>query len=198
MDFKLRAPQNDQICSCMKNTSTPLFIYAIHFCAYFLLFGIGLSAQNLDTLLLKKGTLKPRAQAEVKATKEDSIKVPATTDLSKFEDLLKKAENSQDVVNLLRQAVELCTVSKLEGCDGQLKLAFGREIKRLLELNNQDKLKDAKTFYQWALASTEGAVGKSDPLLAACLKDYAQVLHSLGSESESIAAEDKAKLILTK
>ncbi len=146
MDFKLRAPQNDQICSCMKNTSTPLFIYAIHFCAYFLLFGIGLSAQNLDTLLLKKGTLKPRAQAEVKATKEDSIKVPATTDLSKFEDLLKKAENSQDVVNLLRQAVELCTVSKLEGCDGQLKLAFGREIKRLLELNNQDKLKDAKAL----------------------------------------------------
>jgi hypothetical protein len=130
----------------MKNTSTPLFIYAIHFCAYFLLFGIGLSAQNLDTLLLKKGTLKPRAQAEVKATKEDSIKVPATTDLSKFEDLLKKAENSQDVVNLLRQAVELCTVSKLEGCDGQLKLAFGREIKRLLELNNQDKLKDAKAL----------------------------------------------------
>jgi hypothetical protein len=130
----------------MKKTSTPLFIHAIHFCAYFLLFGIGLSAQNLDTLLLKKGTIKPRAQAEVKATKEDSIKVPATTDLSKFEDLLKKAENSQDVVNLLRQAVELCTVSKLEGCDGQLKLAFGREIKRLLELNNQDKLKDAKAL----------------------------------------------------
>ena len=63
---------------------------------------------------------------------------------------------------------------------------------------SQDKLRDAKTFYQWALASTEGAVGKNDPLLAACLKDYAQVLHSLGSESESIAAADKAKLILTK
>lgn len=63
---------------------------------------------------------------------------------------------------------------------------------------SQDKLKDAKTFYQWALASTEGAVGARDPLYAACLKDYAQVLHALGSESESIAAEDKAKLILTK
>ncbi|MBP6745166.1 tetratricopeptide repeat protein [bacterium] len=63
---------------------------------------------------------------------------------------------------------------------------------------SQDKLRDAKTFYQWALASTEGAVGKNDPLLAACLKDYAQVLRSLGSERESIAAEDQAKLILTK
>lgn len=130
----------------MKKTSTPLSISAIHFCAFFLLFGIGLSAQNLDTLLLKRGTLKPKAHIEVKATKEDSIKVPVATDLSKFQDLLKKAENSQDVVNLLRQAVELCTVSKLEGCDGQLKLAFGREIKRLLELNNQDKLKDAKAL----------------------------------------------------
>lgn len=146
MYFKLRAPQNDQICSCMKKTSTPLFIYAIHFCTFFLLFGIGLSAQNLDTLLLKKGTLKPRAQVEVKATKEDSIKAPVATDLTKFEDLLKKAQNSPDVVSLLRQAVELCTVSKLEACDGQLKLAFGREIKRLLELNNQDKLKDAKAL----------------------------------------------------
>lgn len=130
----------------MKKTSTPLLISAIHFCAFFLLFGIGLSAQNLDTLSLKRGTLKPKAHIEVKATKEDSIKVPVATDLSKFQDLLKKAENSPDVVNLLRQAVELCTVSKLEGCDGQLKLAFGREIKRLLELNNQDKLKDAKAL----------------------------------------------------
>ncbi|CAN5482015.1 hypothetical protein BH11CYA1_BH11CYA1_40780 [soil metagenome] len=63
---------------------------------------------------------------------------------------------------------------------------------------SQDKLRDAKTYYQWAVASTEGAVGKSDPLLAACLKDYAQVLRSLGNESESIAAEDRAKQILIK
>ncbi len=63
---------------------------------------------------------------------------------------------------------------------------------------SQNKLRDASTFYQWALASTAGAVGAKDPLYAACLKDYAQVLRGLGSESESLAAEVKAKEILTK
>src|SRR5262249_10528042 len=61
---------------------------------------------------------------------------------------------------------------------------------------HQGKLQESRTFYEWALASTEGAVGQQNPLLAACLKDYAQVLRSLGQTSEASAAESRADKIL--
>ncbi len=60
----------------------------------------------------------------------------------------------------------------------------------------QGKLQDSCTFYEWALASTEGAVGQKDPLLAACLKDYAQVLRGLGRSQEASAIESRAERIL--
>lgn len=62
---------------------------------------------------------------------------------------------------------------------------------------HQGKLQEACTFYEWALASTEKAVGPKDPLLAACLKDYAQVLSSLGRTDAASAAESKAESILS-
>lgn len=61
---------------------------------------------------------------------------------------------------------------------------------------HQGKLQDASTFYEWALASTEGSVGDHDPLLAACLKDYAQVLRGLGKTSEALAMETRAGKII--
>lgn len=63
---------------------------------------------------------------------------------------------------------------------------------------HQGKLQEACTFYEWALASTESAVGQKDPLLAACLKDYAQVLKGLGRTAEAGAAESRAESILNK
>lgn len=62
---------------------------------------------------------------------------------------------------------------------------------------HQGKLQDACTFYEWALASTEKAVGPRDPLLAACLKDYAQVLSGMGKKEAASAAEIRADNILT-
>lgn len=59
----------------------------------------------------------------------------------------------------------------------------------------QGKLQESCTFYEWALASTESAVGQKDPLLAACLKDYAKVLRGLGRNSEALAIETRASAI---
>ncbi|HNB23689.1 MAG TPA: tetratricopeptide repeat protein, partial [Candidatus Melainabacteria bacterium] len=60
----------------------------------------------------------------------------------------------------------------------------------------QGNLEEARTFYEWAIASTEGAVGDKDALLAACLRDYAQVLRSLGRIQDATAAESRAAKIL--
>jgi len=60
----------------------------------------------------------------------------------------------------------------------------------------QGKLQDSAMFYQWALASTRGAVGENAPLLAACMKDYAKVLRSLGRSTEADAMEVQADSIL--
>ncbi len=60
----------------------------------------------------------------------------------------------------------------------------------------QGSLEEARTFYEWAIASTEGAVGDKDTLLAACLRDYAQVLRSLGRVQDATAAESRAAKIL--
>lgn len=60
----------------------------------------------------------------------------------------------------------------------------------------QGNLDEARTFYEWAIASTEGAVGDKDTLLAACLRDYAQVLRSLGRVQDATAAESRAAKIL--
>lgn len=61
---------------------------------------------------------------------------------------------------------------------------------------HQGKLEKARTLYEWAIASTEGAVGKKDPLVAACLTDYARLLHSLGRNKEASEAETRALRIL--
>lgn len=60
----------------------------------------------------------------------------------------------------------------------------------------QGKLVESCTFYQWAVASTQAALGENSPLLAASLKDYAQVLRSLGRDSEALAVEARANKIL--
>jgi hypothetical protein len=39
-------------------------------------------------------------------------------------------------------------------------------------------------------------LGQKDPLLAACLKDYAQVLRGLGRTAEATAVESRAEGIL--
>ena len=63
---------------------------------------------------------------------------------------------------------------------------------------HQGKLQESCTFYEWALASTQGALGEQDPLVAACMKDYAQVLRSLGRAAEADAMEARADNILAK
>jgi tetratricopeptide (TPR) repeat protein len=60
----------------------------------------------------------------------------------------------------------------------------------------QGKLQESCTLYKWAVASTEASIGKDDPLLAACLKDYAQVLRSLGRDTDATVAETRAEQIL--
>lgn len=61
---------------------------------------------------------------------------------------------------------------------------------------HQGKLEEARTFYGWALSSTEGALGKDDPLVAACLKDYAQVLRSMGNSADAESMDLRAQKIL--
>lgn len=58
-------------------------------------------------------------------------------------------------------------------------------------------LERSATFYKWAIASTERSVGTTDPLLAACFKDYAQVLRRLGRNSEASSMESQAAEILS-
>jgi hypothetical protein len=60
----------------------------------------------------------------------------------------------------------------------------------------QGKLQEAATFYQWAMASTQGAVGEDNPLYAACMKDYAQLLRALGRPAEAKALDLRADSIL--
>jgi tetratricopeptide (TPR) repeat protein len=60
----------------------------------------------------------------------------------------------------------------------------------------QGKLQEAATFYQWAMASTQGAVGEDNPLFAACMKDYAQLLRALGRSAEATALDMRADKIL--
>ncbi len=60
----------------------------------------------------------------------------------------------------------------------------------------QGKLQESATFYEWALASTQGAVGEQDPLFAACMKDYAQLLRALGRPAEATALDMRADGIL--
>lgn len=61
----------------------------------------------------------------------------------------------------------------------------------------QGQLDKASTFYEWAIASTEKAVGTKDPLLAACLKDYAQVLRGLDKNTQASEVEQRAGRILS-
>ena len=56
---------------------------------------------------------------------------------------------------------------------------------------SQGRLEDARTIYQWALASTKGAVGEQNILVAACLKDYANVLRGLGLSAEANQMSEK-------
>ncbi len=61
----------------------------------------------------------------------------------------------------------------------------------------QGQLDSSCTFYEWAVASTERAVGANNPLLAACLKDYAQVLRRLDKSSKASEVEARAGQILS-
>lgn len=60
---------------------------------------------------------------------------------------------------------------------------------------SQGKLEDARTVYQWALASTKGTYGEQSILVAACLKDYANVLRSLGLTAEANNMTEKIREI---
>ncbi len=81
---------NDQMCSNMKQIPKPRFFQILLVFSVFMLTGIGLSAQKLDSLLLKKTPGKPRPQVEIKEVKEDTIKSPAGTDLGSIDELLNK------------------------------------------------------------------------------------------------------------
>lgn len=60
---------------------------------------------------------------------------------------------------------------------------------------SQGKLEDARTVYQWALASTKGAVGERNILVAACLTDYANVLNSLGLTAKANEMQEEVREI---
>ncbi len=55
----------------------------------------------------------------------------------------------------------------------------------------------ARSYYEWAISSTKRAAGGNSPLLAACLKDYAQVLRLLDKSAEADEADLKANRILS-
>lgn len=61
----------------------------------------------------------------------------------------------------------------------------------------QGKYDIARSYYEWAIASTTRAVGGNSPLLAACLKDYAQVLRKLDKASDADQVESRANRILS-
>lgn len=60
----------------------------------------------------------------------------------------------------------------------------------------QGQLEKSSTVYEWALASTERSVGKNDPRLAACMKDYAQVLRRLDKNEKAQDLESRALQII--
>ena len=60
----------------------------------------------------------------------------------------------------------------------------------------QGQLSKSSTMYEWALASTQQAVGEKDPLLAACLRDYAQVLRRLDQNGRATELELRAGQIV--
>lgn len=65
-------------------------------------------------------------------------------------------------------------------------------------LNYQSgKYDTARSYYEWAIASTTRAAGGNSPLLAACMKDYAQVLRKLDKPSDADQVEAKANRILS-
>lgn len=63
---------------------------------------------------------------------------------------------------------------------------------------HQGKLQKSSELYRWALSSTESAAGSDDPLVAACLKDYARVLREMGRADEAQKMELRAGAILAK
>jgi tetratricopeptide (TPR) repeat protein len=60
---------------------------------------------------------------------------------------------------------------------------------------SQGKLEEARTVYQWALASTKGAAGEQNILVAACLTDYSNVLRSLGLIAEANKMSERVQEI---
>lgn len=59
------------------------------------------------------------------------------------------------------------------------------------------KYEIARSYYEWAIASTTRAAGGNSPLLAACLKDYAQVLRKLDKVADADQVDIKANRILS-
>jgi hypothetical protein len=60
----------------------------------------------------------------------------------------------------------------------------------------QGKFDRSARSYQWALASTEGAVGSQSGLLAACMRDYAHILRAMGKTNDAGAMETQAAEII--
>lgn len=114
-------------------------------------------------------------------------------------------ESLASVLNKLgdtKEAIAVCTDTLNQGRT-VLDHPNGLETARILnELGflyyRQGKLEDACTIYKWALASTEGALGDENVLVAACLTDYANVLRSLGRMTEADAMQERACRILEK
>jgi len=55
----------------------------------------------------------------------------------------------------------------------------------------------ARSYYEWAIASTTRVAGGNSPLLAACLKDYAQVLRKLDKTGDADQVDARANRILS-
>ncbi len=97
------------------------------------------------------------------------------------------------------QATALYNTALSQG--GQILAPNSFETARLLNeiaylYYRQGRLEDARTTYQWALASTEAAAGKDSRLVAACLNDYANVLRSLGRTDEADQLQARSIRIL--
>jgi hypothetical protein len=97
-----------------------------------------------DTLL-KRDPLKTKPKRiDVIPTEEEKTPVPVNDAQLKFDDLMRRVTGNDEAPKLLREARDLCATAKLEGCEEKLRQAASREMRRLLDLNQQSKLAPAR------------------------------------------------------
>lgn len=104
-----------------------------------------------------------------------------------------KLQNTDTAARLYREAL-----SNAQESLGPNTLETAKILNGMGYLNfQQGKYDIARSYYEWAIASTTRAAGGNSPLLAACLKDYAQVLRKLDKTSDADQVESRANRILS-